>query len=117
MFAQFVIILFFFFSSRRRHTRYWRDWSSDVCSSDLGDPVAALSQVHGSDVAYVGPEGPRSDLHGHLHARADGVVTDQAGVTLMVRGADCAMVLLADAERGVIGGCHCGRLGLVAGVV
>src|SRR3712207_3616685 len=31
----------FFFSSRRRHTRYWRDWSSDVCSSDLlkGDPV------------------------------------------------------------------------------
>src|SRR3712207_1984992 len=25
----------FFFSSRRRHTRYWRDWSSDVCSSDL----------------------------------------------------------------------------------
>src|SRR5215203_2605284 len=28
-------IWFFFFSSRRRHTRYWRDWSSDVCSSDL----------------------------------------------------------------------------------
>src|SRR5258707_7420547 len=30
------IFFFFFFSSRRRHTRYWRDWSSDVCSSDLG---------------------------------------------------------------------------------
>src|SRR5438445_9136182 len=30
----------FFFSSRRRHTRYWRDWSSDVCSSDLLRPVA-----------------------------------------------------------------------------
>src|SRR3712207_5377286 len=29
--------MFFFFSSRRRHTRYWRDWSSDVCSSDLVD--------------------------------------------------------------------------------
>src|SRR3712207_8657819 len=29
------LCLFFFFSSRRRHTRYWRDWSSDVCSSDL----------------------------------------------------------------------------------
>src|SRR5690349_23362942 len=27
---------FFFFSSRRRHTRSLRDWSSDVCSSDLG---------------------------------------------------------------------------------
>src|SRR5438874_13693643 len=29
-------IAFFFFSSRRRHTRSLRDWSSDVCSSDLG---------------------------------------------------------------------------------
>ena len=30
-----MLRFFFFFSSRRRHTRYWRDWSSDVCSSDL----------------------------------------------------------------------------------
>src|SRR6266511_1546985 len=29
-------MFFFFFSSRRRHTRFSRDWSSDVCSSDLG---------------------------------------------------------------------------------
>src|SRR5256885_5792583 len=29
--------VFFFFSSRRRHTRLQGDWSSDVCSSDLGD--------------------------------------------------------------------------------
>src|SRR2546422_6203146 len=29
------LFLFFFFSSRRRHTRCSRDWSSDVCSSDL----------------------------------------------------------------------------------
>src|SRR2546421_8896567 len=29
------LLLFFFFSSRRRHTRSDRDWSSDVCSSDL----------------------------------------------------------------------------------
>src|SRR5438874_10337266 len=28
-------LFFFFFSSRRRHTRSLRDWSSDVCSSDL----------------------------------------------------------------------------------
>src|SRR5690625_3114146 len=35
--------LFFFFSSRRRHTRWPRDWSSDVCSSDLVQPqVSAL---------------------------------------------------------------------------
>src|SRR5204863_2028448 len=30
------LMSFFFFSSRRRHTRSLRDWSSDVCSSDLG---------------------------------------------------------------------------------
>src|SRR6266542_4649863 len=30
-----VFWFFFFFSSRRRHTRCYRDWSSDVCSSDL----------------------------------------------------------------------------------
>src|SRR5207253_6525312 len=29
------VFFFFFFSSRRRHTRWPRDWSSDVCSSDL----------------------------------------------------------------------------------
>src|SRR6266508_5987499 len=32
--------LLFFFSSRRRHTRWPRDWSSDVCSSDLAVPLA-----------------------------------------------------------------------------
>src|SRR5690606_40286799 len=30
-----MFFFFFFFSSRRRHTRFSRDWSSDVCSSDL----------------------------------------------------------------------------------
>src|SRR5205809_6837033 len=36
-----VILFFFFFSSRRRHTRCSRDWSSDVCSSDLCSPRPA----------------------------------------------------------------------------
>src|SRR5690349_24641173 len=31
----------FFFSSRRRHTSSLRDWSSDVCSSDLSEPLAS----------------------------------------------------------------------------
>src|SRR5690606_41133495 len=45
------LILCFFFSSRRRHTRFSRDWSSDVCSSDLDDdgyirlPRRALDQL------------------------------------------------------------------------
>src|SRR5690606_40348248 len=39
----------FFFSSRRRHTRFSRDWSSDVCSSDLvvGDTPDASWRVNG----------------------------------------------------------------------
>src|SRR5699024_799296 len=35
LFEWIVFLFFFFFSSRRRHTRSKRDWSSDVCSSDL----------------------------------------------------------------------------------
>src|SRR5260370_8078871 len=37
---------FFFFSSRRRHTRFKCDWSSDVCSSDLADDLAAGGSAH-----------------------------------------------------------------------
>src|SRR6266511_6146525 len=43
-----MFFISFFFSSRRRHTRFSRDWSSDVCSSDLDD----------TDVAP-GPRAPR----------------------------------------------------------
>src|SRR2546422_5553141 len=38
-------VVFFFFSSRRRHTRCSRDWSSDVCSSDLSAIVTAPVQI------------------------------------------------------------------------
>src|SRR5690606_41087907 len=42
------LFLSYFFSSRRRHTRFSRDWSSDVCSSDLlrsGDDVPAFTHL------------------------------------------------------------------------
>src|SRR5699024_4087095 len=42
--ALFIRIDYFFFSSRRRHTRSKRDWSSDVCSSDLSEDGVT---VHG----------------------------------------------------------------------
>src|SRR6266511_4440935 len=44
-----MIFFFFFFSSRRRHTRFSRDWSSDVCSSDL---VTLAGRRHGERCAY-----------------------------------------------------------------
>src|SRR5690606_39780702 len=43
-----VLKVHFFFSSRRRHTRFSRDWSSDVCSSDLGAPQAHRPHAHGA---------------------------------------------------------------------
>src|SRR5204863_3506278 len=50
-------LLFFFFSSRRRHTRSLRDWSSDVCSSDLvereiEDLEAVIEAAGGSAYAF-----------------------------------------------------------------
>src|SRR5436309_7345534 len=45
----YVDLVFFFFSSRRRHTRFSRDWSSDVCSSDLVD----ISEHYVFQLAYM----------------------------------------------------------------
>src|SRR5204862_3069952 len=47
------LFFFFFFSSRRRHTRSLRDWSSDVCSSDL--VIEATERLTGRAIerAYV----------------------------------------------------------------
>src|SRR6266550_2238582 len=42
--------LFFFFSSRRRHTRCSRDWSSDVCSSDLLGRSLSISEISFHDL-------------------------------------------------------------------
>src|SRR6266496_1476999 len=45
-------MIFFFFSSRRRHTRSLRDWSSDVCSSDLAS-VGIGGITLGGGVGYL----------------------------------------------------------------
>src|SRR5437870_12589591 len=39
----------FFFSSTRRHTRWPRDWSSDVCSSDLGSIFVSVRELPATD--------------------------------------------------------------------
>src|SRR2546422_1506710 len=59
------IFIFFFFSSRRRHTRCSRDWSSDVCSSDLTQ-TGAVYRLRGKGLPRVG-EGGRGDLHVRVH--------------------------------------------------
>src|SRR5690606_40019363 len=42
----------FFSSSRRRHTRFSRDWSSDVCSSDLSDPALVAPDRYAAEIAF-----------------------------------------------------------------
>src|SRR5205809_5057162 len=61
--------IFFFFSSRRRHTRCRRDWSSDVCSSDLGSlgsvsdfPDRDLNSEDLSAKSETEPREPERDL-------------------------------------------------------
>ena len=77
----------------------------------LGVRVARMRQVHGRDVAVV------DDPVAIVPPEADGLVTNQRGVALLVRVADCVPVLLADPDTGVIGAAHAGRNGMAAGVV
>src|SRR5256885_7888512 len=51
------LFFFFFFSSRRRHTRLQGDWSSDVCSSDLG----RRSRERRSEAVFGAAASPRLD--------------------------------------------------------
>jgi YfiH family protein len=90
---------------------------ADFAPGDGVERLAELGQVHGREVLVVGADGPRHDVHGHLHGIGDGLVTAEPRVTLSVRAADCVPVLFADPDAGVIGACHCGRRGLVEGIV
>src|SRR2546429_4483714 len=56
-------VVFFFFSSRRRHTRCSRDWSSDVCSSDLAAYVTGsqgLTSYSTAEITRVTPSAKRA---------------------------------------------------------
>src|SRR3977135_870241 len=58
----FCSYVFFFFSSRRRHTRLYRDWSSDVCSSDLY--YAMAGQGFDPDFIFSWPTGRMGVMEG-----------------------------------------------------
>src|SRR5438067_4843807 len=64
----------FFFSSRRRHTRSKRDWSSDVCSSDLRPaPPVRFGDQAGELRAYVRMRGERAQI---ARPRVDGAAAN-----------------------------------------
>jgi len=78
--------------------------------SDFADgaPYADLYQVHGNGVV---------DAECGTRPEADGIVTTERDLVLLVRTADCVPVLFADEAAGVIGAAHAGRKGMAAGVV
>ena len=87
------------------------------------DKIAICSQMHGTDVVvvdggypFVGA-GTFLDPDADPHPRADGMVTRETGVALVIRAADCVPVLFADSQARVIGAAHAGRVSLLGGVL
>jgi YfiH family protein len=74
--------------------------------------LVGCTQVHGTDVVDVSlPWAPGAG------PRADAMVTRQPGVALGIITADCAPVLFADADAGIIGAAHAGWRGAVGGII
>lgn len=73
------------------------------------DAVAVLTAEHGAGVAV-------ADAGGELPV-ADAALTTGQGIGLLALAADCAPIVLADVDAGVIAVAHCGWRGLAAGVV
>jgi YfiH family protein len=76
-----------------------------------GAELATVHQVHSPTVVYVDHAWPQDD-----RPHADAMVTDRPGILLGVLAADCAPVLFADPQAGVIGAAHSGWRGAFGGV-
>jgi YfiH family protein len=76
-----------------------------------GAKLVTLYQIHSAECVTV-----REPFDDRLRPRADALVTDRPGLALGILTADCAPVLLADREAGVIGAAHAGWKGARGGV-
>jgi YfiH family protein len=73
--------------------------------------LVTVHQVHSADAVYVEHAWPQPE-----RPHADAMVTDRPGLLLGILTADCAPVLFADPDAGVIGAAHAGWRGAIAGV-
>ncbi len=71
--------------------------------------VAIAGQVHGAAVGYVKSPG--------VYPGYDALITDIPDLVLAITAADCAVILVADMERGIVGAIHSGWRGTVLGIV
>lgn len=76
-----------------------------------GAKLATVHQIHSANVVIANEPWPQEE-----RPRADAIVTDRPGVLLGILTADCAPVLFADHEAGVVGAAHAGWRGAIAGV-
>lgn len=76
--------------------------------------IALARQIHGADLVSVGEEDIAADSHRDPPA-ADGLITAETGVALLVTGADCPPVALAG--RGRVAMLHCGWRPVAAGII
>ncbi|GAA4725303.1 peptidoglycan editing factor PgeF [Sphingomonas lutea] len=76
-----------------------------------GAELATVHQIHSAEAVYCARAWPHDD-----RPHADALVTDRPGILLGILTADCAPVLLADREAGVIGAAHAGWKGAIGGV-
>jgi YfiH family protein len=76
-----------------------------------GAPLITLYQTHSADAVAV--TAPFEDT---MRAHADALVTDRPGLALGILTADCAPVLFADREAGVVGAAHAGWKGAIGGI-
>ncbi|WP_404335192.1 peptidoglycan editing factor PgeF [Sphingomonas sp. MMS12-HWE2-04] len=76
-----------------------------------GASLVTLYQVHSADAVTV-----LEPFEDRLRPHADALVTNRPGLALGVLAADCAPVLLADREAGVVGAAHAGWKGAIGGV-
>src|SRR5699024_11682050 len=87
-----LVLSIFFFSSRRRHTRSKRDWSSDVCSSDLP-----------ANLVRVDPDGTVAVAATDLNFPNGAVITPDGGTLIVgeTTGNRCTAFTLRSEERRV----------------
>src|SRR5690606_31362400 len=93
----------FFFSSRRRHTRFSRDWSSDVCSSDLLrlfvtlEPCAmclgAMLHARLREIVFAAPDPKTGSCGGLIDLSSNTRLNHQTGIRSGLLADECSEML------------------------
>jgi len=86
---------------------------AEALTGDSATPLITLRQIHSTAIATVGLQ----DAARNQPWRADGAMTDEAGLLLAVQTADCIPVLVADRKRRVVAAFHAGWRGTVNRIV